>query len=77
MLRIPHYLDNPLTDGGKVVSPTYRSRSTPEKHYFSAFGTHFCQRLSKPQGLVRLAGLGKLKQIHSPHRVSNPLPSGM
>jgi hypothetical protein len=29
-------------DGGKVVSPTHRPRSTPQKHYFSASGTHFC-----------------------------------
>jgi hypothetical protein len=36
MVRIPHCLDNRLTDGSKVVSPTHRSRSTPQKHYFSA-----------------------------------------
>jgi hypothetical protein len=28
MLRIPHCLDNRLTDNGKVVSPTHRPRST-------------------------------------------------
>jgi hypothetical protein len=33
----------------------------PQKHYFSASGTHFCYRLSKPQGLVWPEGLGKLK----------------
>jgi hypothetical protein len=60
-LRILHCLDNRLTDGGKVVSFTHWSRSTPQKHYFSASGTHFCFRLSKPQGLVRLEGIGKLK----------------
>jgi hypothetical protein len=58
MLRIPHCLDNRLTDGGKAVSPKHRPRSTPQKHYCSASGTHFCSRLSKPQGLVRLEGLG-------------------
>jgi hypothetical protein len=42
MLRIPHRLDNRLTDDGKVVSPTRRPRSTPQKHYFSASRTHFC-----------------------------------
>jgi hypothetical protein len=36
---------------------------TPLKHYFYASGTHFCYRLSKPQGLVRLEGLGKLIKI--------------
>jgi hypothetical protein len=34
MLRIPHYLDNRLTDGGKVVSPTYPPHFTPQKHYY-------------------------------------------
>jgi hypothetical protein len=38
MLRIPHCLDNLLTD----VIPTHRPRSTPQKHYFHASGTHFC-----------------------------------
>jgi hypothetical protein len=35
MLRISHCLDNRLTDGGKVVSLTQRSRSAPKKHSFS------------------------------------------
>jgi hypothetical protein len=30
---------------------------------FSASGTHFCQRLSKPQGIVRLEGLDKLNKL--------------
>jgi hypothetical protein len=34
MLRIPHCLDNRLTNGGMVVSPTHRPRSTPQKHNF-------------------------------------------
>jgi hypothetical protein len=38
---------------------------TPQKHYFNASGTHFCYRLSKPQGLVRPEELGKfIKIIH-------------
>jgi hypothetical protein len=57
MLRIAHRMDNGLTDGSKVFSPTHR----PQKHYFSASGTHFCYSLIKPQGLVRLEVLGKLK----------------
>jgi hypothetical protein len=61
MLRIPHCLDNRLTDSGKAVSSTRRPHSIPQKHYFSASGTHFCYRLSEPQGLVRPEGLGKLK----------------
>jgi hypothetical protein len=42
MLRIPHFLANRLTDGSKVVSLNHRPRSTPQKHYFSTSGTHFC-----------------------------------
>jgi hypothetical protein len=65
MLRITHCLDNRLTDGGKIVSSTHRPRSTSQKYYFSAPGTHFCYKLSKPQNLVRLEGLSKLKKcIH-------------
>jgi hypothetical protein len=61
MLRIPHC----HTDGCEVVSLTHRPRSTPQKHYLSASGAHFCQWLSKPLGLVRLEGLGKLKNKSS------------
>jgi hypothetical protein len=42
ILMIPHSLDNRLTDGGKAVGNTRRPRSTQQKHYFSASGTHFC-----------------------------------
>jgi hypothetical protein len=59
----PTLLDNQLTDGGKVVSPMHRPRSTPQKHYLYASGTHFCQKLRKPQGLMQPDGLGKLKKI--------------
>jgi hypothetical protein len=41
-LMIQHCLDNLLTDGSKVVSPTHQPCPTPQKRYFSAFGTHFC-----------------------------------
>jgi hypothetical protein len=34
MLRIPHFLDNRLTDGGKFVSPTHSPHFTPQKHYY-------------------------------------------
>jgi hypothetical protein len=36
---------------------------TPQKHYLYVSGTHFCYRLSKPQGLARPEGLGKLIKI--------------
>jgi hypothetical protein len=42
MLRIPHCLDNRLTNGSKVVSPTHWPHFTPHKHYyFYVSGTHF------------------------------------
>jgi hypothetical protein len=71
MLRIPHCLDNRLTDGGKVVSPKPRPRSTPQKHYFFASGTDFRWRLSKPQGLVRLEGLDKLNKKKIIHLIES------
>jgi hypothetical protein len=60
ILRIPHCIDNRLTDVGKVVSLAHRPHSVPQKQYFSASGTHFCYRLSEPQGLVKPEELGKL-----------------
>jgi hypothetical protein len=63
MFRIPHCLDIRLTDGGKVVSPTHRPRSNPQKQYFSASSIHICQGLSEPQSLVQLKVLGKLKKL--------------
>jgi hypothetical protein len=42
MLSIPHCLDNGLTNGGTAGRPTHRPHSTPQKHYFSTSGTHFC-----------------------------------
>jgi hypothetical protein len=80
MLMIPHCLDNRLTDGGKVVNPTHPPHFTPQKHYyFYVPGTHFCWRLSEPQGLVRPEGLGKFKKKKkkSRHREQNPRPSGL
>jgi hypothetical protein len=43
------------------LSALCTGRSTPQKLYFSASGTYYCWWLSEPQGLVRLEGLGKLK----------------
>jgi hypothetical protein len=65
MLRIPHCLDNRLTDGGKAVSPTHRMHFTRQKHYFSVSGTDFCYRLSRSQGLVRPERLSQLKNFTS------------
>jgi hypothetical protein len=41
MLTIPYYLDNLLTDGGKVISLTHRPHFTPQKYYFSVYDTRF------------------------------------
>jgi hypothetical protein len=35
MLRIPQRLDNLITDGGKVVSHTRRTLSTPKNRFLS------------------------------------------
>jgi hypothetical protein len=60
MLRIPHCLDNRLIDGGKVVSPTHQRALLPRNNiFFNVSGTHFCYRLSNPQGLVRPEELDK------------------
>jgi hypothetical protein len=76
MLWIPHCLDNRLTDGGKVVSLTSLQSFTPPKLYFSASGTHFCDGLRKPQGLVRLKGSGKwIKTIRLIRSRTRDLPA--
>jgi hypothetical protein len=38
-------------------------------------GTHFCYKLSRPKGLVRLEGLGQLKKIHLIGIRSRDLPA--
>jgi hypothetical protein len=60
VLRIPH---NRLIDGCEVGNPTHRPRSTLQKPSISASSNHICQRLRKPQGLVPLEGLRKLKKF--------------
>jgi hypothetical protein len=60
---MPHCLDSRLTDGVQVVSTMHRPHSIPQKHYFSASDTHFCYRLSEPQGIVWPEGLGNLKKF--------------
>jgi hypothetical protein len=74
ILRIPLCLGNRFTDGGKIISLTIRLRSTPQKHYVSSSGTYFCYRLSKPQGLLRLEGISKLKKCIHLRLVKNVFP---
>jgi hypothetical protein len=35
MLRIPHFLDSWLIDGGKVVCPTHQPHFASQKHYYT------------------------------------------
>jgi hypothetical protein len=51
----PSSVHNPLTDGGQVVSLMRPPQSS---------STHFCVRLSEPQGLVRLEGFGKFTKLN-------------
>jgi hypothetical protein len=54
MLRIPHYLDSQLIDGGKVVSLTQWPRSNPQKRLLLLRLVLVCQKLSKSYDLGKL-----------------------
>jgi hypothetical protein len=54
MSRIPHCLDNRLTDGGYIFSPTRRPRCIPRNTFWCSF---------LPKATVRLEGLGKMKRF--------------
>jgi hypothetical protein len=58
--RFPHFLDNRLTDDGEVVSLTRRPPFTARK----IPGTHFCSRLSRPQGH---SAAGRIRSIEKSH----------
>ena len=51
-LRFPDFM-TVTQDDGKVVSLGHRSPLHPE----NAPGTHFCQRLSRPQGHSAIGGI--------------------
>jgi hypothetical protein len=55
--RLPHFLDNRLTDGGEVVSLKHRPPFTPRK----VPGTLSVRGSVDPRAIVRLEGLGKLE----------------
>jgi hypothetical protein len=52
MLRIPHFLNNLIIDGGEVVTFAHRSLFTP---WYS-----FILLAVKPRATMQLEGLGKL-----------------
>jgi hypothetical protein len=61
MLRIPHCLYNRLRDGGKVVSLTCRSRSTPLKHLLVLISV---KGWVNPRATMWMGILGKLKNFN-------------
>jgi hypothetical protein len=48
--RLPHFLDNRRKDGGDFVSLRRQQPLTPPPPPRKIPGTHFCWRLSRPQG---------------------------
>jgi hypothetical protein len=59
--RFPHFLDNQLTDGGKVVSLTRRPPfAPPEDSWYSYLSRGWVD----PRTIARLERLGTLKKIH-------------
>jgi hypothetical protein len=56
--RIPHFLDNRLTDDGEVVSLRRRPPFTPPGRFLVLISVTDCV---DPRARVRLTGLGQLK----------------
>jgi hypothetical protein len=58
MSKLPHFLDNRLTDVGEVVGHTHRPPFTPRTNP----GIRFCQRLSRPQGCSAAERIGSIEK---------------
>jgi hypothetical protein len=58
--RIPHFLDNRLTDGSEVVSLMHRQRFTHREDYWYSF---LLEAESNPRAIARLEGLCKSEKI--------------
>jgi hypothetical protein len=58
VMELPHFLDNRLTDGGEVVSLTRRPALTRQEDSWYSF---LLEAESSPWAIVRLEGLGQLK----------------
>jgi hypothetical protein len=55
---LPHFLDNPLTDGGEFVTLMHQPRFTPKK----ISDTHFSYRLRQSQGRCKT---GMIKSVEN------------
>jgi hypothetical protein len=62
MSRLPHFLDNRLTDGGEVVSLTRGPRFTLQKQFLVLISV---AGGINPRAIVGLEGLGKSKKKNS------------
>jgi hypothetical protein len=58
--RLPHFLDNLLTDGVEVASLTRQPPLTPQEESWYSF---LLEAESTPKVVVGLKGLGELKKI--------------
>jgi hypothetical protein len=62
MLKISHWLDNRLSDGGEIVSLTHQLHSTPQKYFLALISVTSC---FSPTAIMLLEGLGKLKNVNN------------
>jgi hypothetical protein len=61
-------LESLLTDGGEFVSLTHRPPLNPKK----IPGTHFCWRLSRPQGHSAAGWISQFKNLMTSSKIEPP-----